>query len=321
MNDIKENNPSFSSYLESFYKAVVEQDFKTAMRLLDEISKFNTFLNRSLKETLITAMTQEALNRNSIEQNEKYTMDKIANLKEDGIVLFRNASAEVRRLAQKVVEESFDIKLTELNEKDIFLRYLPDSKIRMNYRDIVDDAEEAVRYRDFDTAIRLLRIALEGPNPTNYVYARLGLNYLKIDQLPLALDYLYIATELNKKSGRKEDFSDLIRRVQMNNYSYYGIRDMNQIIDLFSKGLSLDIILEGLKYNEEQKKIVRLIFAREYYTVGNTFLGDFYCQKVETSGNNSELVMRLLEEIKRDKAYFSHLMGVDYIPFGLLRKK
>lgn len=147
-------------------------------------------------------------------------------------------------------------------------------------------------------------------------------------QIPLAIDYLTIATDLSKKENVDFDFSDLIARLKGDipeedrkprfrmtqkdfDYSdvcdYYGIDNFSKINSfIIESGLDVETACEQLGLSLEEVDIIKLIYAREFYTQGSYDKGDIFLKSVEKSKNKTKKTKKVFEEVRKNKRFFQN---------------
>ena len=92
----------------------------------------------------------------------------------------------------------------------------------------------------------------------------------------------------------------------------YGIENIEEIATLISKGVTLDEICMKMQLSEEQKSIILLIYAREYYIQSNYKVGDRYLKEAEKIRSNSKYVKSLIEEIRKNKNFYKYKVDEEY---------
>lgn len=158
--------------------------------------------------------------------------------------------------------------------------------------------------------------------PQPYVFAHLGLAYLKTENKKTAIQFLTIATKMD---GSKFDFSEIIFNLQENipeedrktkvkisldefaQDRFYGIPNIEEIFNLIiEEGSDISSACTMFNLNAEQVTIVKLILAREYYMDNFDKKGDALIKEVEQSQNKTDLIISILEEVKRNKQIYKN---------------
>src|SRR5699024_2284453 len=96
------------------------------------------------------------------------------------------------------------------NKHQIVLRFKPYIDKYVDISTILKEGTAAYQSGDYDLCISKYRQLLEFGNPKSYVYAKLGLSYMKKSNKELAIDYLTVANELAKEEKINFDYTELI---------------------------------------------------------------------------------------------------------------
>ncbi len=256
---------------------------------------------------------------------------KLDEVYEKGIIVLKPMNDGRRKEIHNIVKNipdvvSFSIGASE--DRRVVLRFKPYIYEHIDIKQMTSIGNEAYKNGDYDTCINSYRQLLELKEPKAFIYAKLGLAYMKKFDKNTAIDYFTVATELSKKENGMYDFTELIAslnglisqedkkplvRMQTSDFKddideYYGIDGIDQVAKLISSGMTIEEACCNLRLNEEQKNIVTLIYAREYYAQEFYALGDQYLKKVERTKNKSKFVITLLEEIRKNKRFYKNRM-------------
>ncbi|MBQ7031497.1 MAG: hypothetical protein IJN13_03890 [Bacilli bacterium] len=182
-------------------------------------------------------------------------------------------------------------------------------------------------------------------NPKAFIFALLGIAYLKIKKKDKAVNYLIVATELSKiENDLRYDFTDLIDdltskpsnnpddekkpRFRMNVTEFkpeglkkFQIKNLKDILTtILLDNEDIDLVFEIYELSEEQSNIVRLIIARYYYSIKSFETGDKIFKVVERTKNKSEVVKNLLNEIRLNRQFYQYRENPDPVALVLSRK-
>lgn len=209
----------------------------------------------------------------------------------------------------------------------LVLRYRPLNKSFIPILDTLKAAGAAAKQGDFNTALKKYRDILELKKPEYFVYAKIGIIYLKMGNSLVARDYMIIATELSKQEDNRYDFTDLIDQLNKslaevniesetigaretedhnNELDYYGITDIENIIDWILSGTPMEEVFSIFELNSEEKLLVMLVIAREYYIEEKYSLGDIYLKAVENSYDKTSRVDSELKKIKANRNFYKN---------------
>lgn len=231
---------------------------------------------------------------------------------------------------------AFEIRFQE--ETIIFIkdvRFMED----FNYKAVTREADRAFTTHNTDKAIELYEKMLLLKKPSIHVYARLGLLYLSKNNIYQALIYLKIATGFSINTAHnKYDFTELIDKVlkkqqeendkdaksfvRMSEDSFkndleefnYDTR-INEVITLMKfHNMSLEEACLALNISEEEKNIISLYLARDFYAQNNLEYGDKLLKIVEKFQVKSERVKKLMQEIRTNRLFYKNRVDENYKP-------
>lgn len=249
-----------------------------------------------------------------------------------GIILLRPMDdARIDRIFE-MIEEYPDMTAFVIgsgSNQQVVLRYKPIIEEYVDTKNLINIGNQAYNDGNYDECIecylQLLQIFNE---PRAIAYSKLGLSYMKKCNIPLAIDYLTIATDLAKKEKADLDFSDLISRLKGDipqkdakpkfkmsqkdfDYSdvnnFYGIENFDEIDAIVSSSnLDVESTCMQIGMTPEQIDIVKLIYAREFYMQKDFVKGDLFLRSVERSKNKSPKTIKIFNEIKKNKMFYQN---------------
>jgi len=245
-----------------------------------------------------------------------------------GMILLKPMNDERRKRIQEMIKEYTDMvsfTIDNGNEKQIVLRYKPEINGFVDIKNLIQFGNQAYKQGNYDECIQNYLQILQFREPKTFVYAKLGLAYMKKHDKGRAIDYLTVATQLSKQEDGEFDFTELIAGlnglidkedkkpcIKMKTYdftndiqNYYGIENFDEITSyILECGLDVESACKNLGMTEEQTDIVRLIYAREFYSQGDYYKGDQFLNSVEKNKNKTKFVLKLFEEIRRNKRFY-----------------
>ena len=270
------------------------------------------YQDNKLINTLLKEINSE-LKKEFIEDKLKEILDfKIQSTYENGLAILDNVYSNKDQI-YNYIKKNNDIAILEINQ-EIILKYSPYPSKIINFDQIFNEGKIAYNNKDYSKCINLYRELLEQSSTNSYLYAQLGLAYMKIFNLENAITYLKVASMLNKKYDYRkliESLKDSLKQEQSFEFKpqlndYYGISNINDIFALLKQGNSIEDISKNLELNEEQLNLINLIIAREYYSIDNYYIGDIYLKKVLKSKNKTLIVKNILEEITQNKKFYKN---------------
>lgn len=273
--------------------------------------------------------------KNKDYDDNEFISQKLDELYEKGMILLRPMDLERRKGIHEIVKDipdvdSFSVGTQSSRQVVLVLRPYPDEDF--DFSSLAKDGNIAYKSGDYDLCIEKYRQILEFGNPKAWVYAKIGLSYMKKLDKDTAISYLTVATELSKEEESDFDFTELIGslnglisqedkkpRFKMTTndfendlYENYGIEYVRDIAELVSSGISFDEACESMNINREQKSIISLIFAKECYATENYTMGDKYLKNAEKDKNKTKFVNKLIEEVKRNKRFYKNRLNENY---------
>lgn len=327
-------------YIQEFYKALSNKQYSQARIYLDIICQ----ANKLGKPTIAVEHLVDALNEAEIVINSKQSgQNKFTQQNPDqafieakhqmllnghGIVLLKPMNEARRKNIHRLVERYPDMKSFSIGEgknRRIVLRYRPFLKEFISINDLINQGNDAYKQGDYQTCIDAYLKILQFGTPRSIVYAKLGLAYMKMKNMEEATSYLTVATQLSKKEKQRLDFTELILKingqlkseeikpvVEMTEDSFNSNSNSTQKIDILEKiteivmstGKSVESVGIDLGLSFEQINVIKLTFARSYYSQGDYQHGDLFVRSVEQTPEKSIMIMRLLNEIKLNKRFY-----------------
>lgn len=305
---------------------------------VEQISSVNSEVISSQSFIEETSMHKKEQSINKIEMDQSKNKDyddnefihqKLYDLYENGMILLRPMDSERRKGIHNIVRNIPDVVSFSIGSgttRQVVLRFKPYIDEYVDLKELSKVGNEAYKNGDYDSCINAYRQLLEFGEPKSFVYAKLGLAYMKKFDKNTAIDYLTVATELSKNENGMFDFTELIAslngliseeekkpRVRMSTSdfksdidNYYGIEQVEQVAELVSSGMTIDDACLNLGLEEEKKSIIALIFAKKCYAEENYTMGDRYLKKVEKTKNKSKFVNSLIEEVRKNKRFYKN---------------
>ena len=320
--------------------------------------------NHDVNEEAVKPSTQ-ALNNNST-QNKETTLVDLNDAK------LKKEERYIDKMHSKIVAHKNAMILDKMSEKEknrildlikkyddiiaicievygmyyVVLKYKENMNIYVNHGEVLELAIDAYQKKNYKLCVNLLLPIFNDYNKLNLKYCLyLGLAYLNLKKLDIAIEYLRIVTLLSKKYNYKYDFSDLINSLKpfksiyeekpivrgwlvnnksFNNDEYYGVANFLEINDYIVNS-NLDIVSACLELGFDKEKIllILLVYAREFYLQGWYNEGDQILKMVERSENKSTKILKVIDEIRRNKLLYQYrnLEEHQFLNLNLIVKK
>ena len=261
-----------------------------------------------------------------------------------GIIILKPMNSERRKLIHNIVSQYPDMVSFSIGaepNKQMVLRYRKASNEYIDIKKLVEDSKLYYRSGNYKKCIETNLQILQTNNPSAITYSRMGMSYLKLGNIEEAITYLTVATHISTVQGGKLDYSDLVVKLKytvdseddkpyfkMNEDSFkndlqenYGIKNLDEITAyIFENNLDVETACRELGVPSEQVNIIRLIFAKKYYSQGNYSMGDIFVRTVEKSKNKTPFTLRLLDEVRRNKKFYINRVVGSLTPLKLTLK-
>jgi len=249
--------------------------------------------------------------------------------KEHGIIILNPMTKERRKKIYDIANKFPNLdafSIGEGNVKQIVLRYKYFDKNK-NYNELLSLAKNAYYEKKYTECINYYLELMTFSYVKPFIYAKLGMAYLKNGNKLKAIDYFTVATELSKNDPKPFDFKDLITTIEcgmmpkdeqkpnfeikpsfFNNSDHnFDIPNFDQINNLaIELNLDIESTCEKLGMSNEQICLVKILYAIRYYTQGNYKQGDMFIKAVEQTPNKSLKVIKALEEVKAKKKFYTY---------------
>lgn len=339
MLDDKKNNTILTSVDEALEHSEISQPLCTPKpagytELEEQASR--QFVDPSAIQTVHLLQPQQKTKEIPPEKinSEKAFMDKKYKklLKRKSMILLDPMeSAEIDRILE-MIEDYPDMVafIVEVGRKQqVVLRYKPVGEY-IDVKSVINLGNQAYNDGNYKECIENYLKLLQNLNePKSNIYSKLGLAYLKNRQKPLAIEYLTVANALVKKEKLSFDYSDLIAELKgeiqrvkpqfkmtLKDFDYsgvdphYGIKNFTQINSYIAEsGLDVESACEQLGLTSEETDMVKLIYAKEFYTQGFEEQGDLFFRSFERSKHKTEATKKVFEEIRKNKRFYKNRQG------------
>ena len=260
-------------------------------------------------------------------QDEEFIDAKIADLKENrGLIVLKPMDNVRRKRIHDIVSHRKDAATFSIGNdtnRRIVLRFV--GNVYIPLKETIKIADEAYYRKDYETALRAYLDILGTNNPKTFIYAKVGLTYMKMWKIDKAIEYLTVATELSKQNNEAFDFSDLIASLDGTIEQHEKKPKVKFRLEEFSAedNFGVDRIDEMLTYKElnevdyeeaceqmgftyEEYLLSLLVLAKRAYENKQDDLGDKFLKMVERSGNKSKKVILKFQEVQKNKKFYKN---------------
>ena len=282
---------------------------------------------------------KEEIRKSRIEtEKNKYNEDFIEEcykqlIKEQGIIMLPFTYQQTGNNILEMLEgrENMVKFVVQLNgDKYIVLRYKPINRETIDVKDVFAQANEAFKSKDYHKSVELYSNLFNVfSKPSSFIYSRIGLSLLKIGKKRQAVPYLQMATAMAKKEEKDIDYTDLVESIRngvvdeeerkanvvmddsdFDYYSsdnYYGINNFDAINDyILLTGVDVETACLKFGLSKEDTDIVKLLYAREFFTRKEMKKGEQFLKSYEESENKTGKSKELHYEIVRKKKIYAN---------------
>ena len=203
----------------------------------------------------------------------------------------------------------------------------------LNYEDfdakaLISEAVDDYKNRNYAEALtKQIKILETNTKQNASNYAMIGLAYLKLFNIPKAIEYLTVANYLAKQENSDRDYGDLLLKLKgeideddikpkvvmkqadfkNDNAKFYGIKKFDELNSyICESGLDVETACRNLNMSDEQIDVVKLIYAREYYTMGNNKKGELFLKSYEKSKHKTRKTKSIYNYIQHNKKFYKN---------------
>lgn len=308
---------------ENVFEAIDNYNFELALYMccerndnldLNEDTSVMYILLKKINEDLGLINKEETP---TVEDGEEYSwlMDEVYR---NGLVLFYKDDSIYSKV-DEILNRYSSLKVF-YGDNYVAFKYSPVFVHLVDYKKIISEAEHYYNMNNLYSSLKSFRKILESKNPEPFVFARLGLIYLRLNKYSVASDYLRVATSLSSVF----DFAELLDLIDSNSYegefkpySKFSVRDFCNDIDKLKKNSKIRKCVESIvsgkcsldeinKLSCEEKQMATLAIAREYYHLGEYKKGDKVLRVFEKMEDKSREMLDLLEETRINKLFYKY---------------
>lgn len=190
-------------------------------------------------------------------------------------------------------------------------------------------ANRTYAHRDYQGSIDFYLQALKISQPKGGVYGRLGVSYLRNQELEKAINCFIIAEFLSQHKKKKKNYRGFLRYAEnllmeeedykpecivdistFDDSDYYGIDNFplidDYIMEMMNEGKSLEEACFSLNIGLQEINIIYLIYARRHYLAGLLHEGDALFLTVEKRKNKTKKVIDIMNEIRARRKFYQY---------------
>ena len=298
----------------------------------EPVKEVKTTTDKSNGEVVPSSQNEKVYKREFVkvtDEEEKFVRDKLELLNQNrGIIVLRPMDSTRRKNIHHIVERIKELNSFSIGSDDnrrIVLRH--NGCKYVDIKTVIKEADRLFYSKKYSEALELYLDILGTNNPKTFIFAKIGLTYLKMNNIENAIMYLTVATELAKVNNEDFDFSDLIASLDgtipehekkpkfkmkeeefVDDLSnYFGVEKFEEMYACATElGLSIEDACEQLEFTKEEYHLSLLLIARKYYSEGSYDTGDNYIKKLEKLDGKTKKVITKMEEVRRNRKFYVH---------------
>ena len=252
-------------------------------------------------------------------------------IKNKGIIILNSMSKERTNFILNEADKYLDMSVFTIvdgGKTRIVLKYneldYEDFDVKALITEAIADYKSG-RYKDnLDKQIKILETNVDQRSSN---YAMIGLSYMKLYDIDKAIEYLTVANYLAKEEKSTREYGDLILRLKgeidkkdikpfvrmqqkdfrNDNVKFYGIKNFEELNTyICESGLDVESACRSLNMSEEDIDVVKLIYAREYYTLGNKEKGELFLKSYEKSKAKTNKTKSIYKYLQQNKKFYKN---------------
>ena len=231
-------------------------------------------------------------------QDEEYIKELYERLLEQkGIILTKPFNNDRRQSIYEILKKYPNVRYFPIGDgekRQIVLRYKLISNKPNPVKKLLVEGDKAYKEKHYCRCINKYLAVLSIFNwPHPYVYARLGLAYMKIWRIDLAIDYLTVADYLYKRDNLDKNFTELLLRLKgtisfedSKSKTRFRLDEFEEPKDeinfdeinkyIIETGLDVETACRNIGMNPEEIDILKLTYAREYLKRGDNIQAESF---------------------------------------------
>ena len=257
--------PNFQSKNDTIKMAIKNNDFSTALQIINQNDNQNT------KDNLLYLSLVKVAKIITLEKNlQNLLMPKLVEVYHNDIVILDTMDKEKTRLfltLTKDIPELLSFTINVNQEERIVLQYNFSNPL-WKVKKLKQLADVYYNTNQYGAYINISRVLMPMLSKDFSFYLKTGLAYLKINNLEQAIKYLTIASALNKNLKLASFLNKLQQRLD-EQQEIEAMPEIYEVVHQLSLGMDFKDICFGLGLNESQIIYFKNILIREYESLNN----------------------------------------------------
>lgn len=250
-------------------------------------------------------------------------------IKNKGIIILKPTSKDRTDFILDEADKYIDMSVFPIvddGEIRVVLKYNDIYYEDFNIKSLIDEAMDDYKNGRYDESLKKqLKILETTPGKKSTNYAMIGLSYYRLFKKDKAIDYLTIANHLAKQENNPKDYGDFLLKIKgqiaeedskvfvkmkqsdfrNDNVKFYGIKNFDKLNDyICNSGLDVETACRKINMSDEAIDVVKLIYAREYYTLGNNKMGELFFRSYEKSEHKTKKTKSIYKYIQQSKKFY-----------------
>lgn len=235
-----------------------------------------------------------------------------------GISIFENITIEELTIIGEKLTNYKDINISFFEENGLNLVLRNKSLKSLAYNgdeEILGD--KAYENQEYTKSLNYYLKVLYSRHAKVDTYAKLGFIYYKLGNSKKSLDYFKVAKAFSKARKINGDYERLINVLEeqliydeemINSNDNFGLGDISYVRDFIAtSGLDIESACSLLRLNEDEIKILMLVFTKEFYCECDFEKGDQLLNLVIQKKENSPKIIKIINFLIRNKIHFNEI--------------
>lgn len=307
-----EININIKEFIDGFIISLARNEKRKSELYLNILEISNNLLKFKLP---ITEYYKVLNNPQNIEIDDNLIEEKHREMTEYGIAILENITLDKLAIIGQKLEKYKDINLLYYAEDGLNLilrNKLVQSSPCDEFEIVLGD--KAYENQDYEKSLNHYLRVLCSKHAKASTYAKLGFIYYKLGNSKKALEYFKVAKAISKDKNIIRDYETFIEvlsdqinydELMLNSNDNFGLGDVKDITDfIVTSELDIESACSLLRLNEDETKILMLVYAKDFYSEGNLEKGDELLNEVLQKENNSLEVRKLINFLIRNKNFY-----------------
>lgn len=332
----KKNEINTDNYIE----AISNNDFELALKLTEDYNIKNNFnFNQTPNYLLLRDICKVLRNiknykdyckENKVEAPEEeneLVKNKYDEIKKYGLVTIKcKTKNKIAKILKSLINYPGISSMVICDGKTLVLKYSPYIDSLSRVPELMKKANDLSNKKKTKEALEIYLEVLKCEGIKAITYSKVGLCFVALKNYSKAIEYLTIAMELGKKENQIYDFHALITRLEGKlleedikpHFSYkeskfnfcdkndnFGLGDLTDLTNSITEsGLDVESACLNLGIPKENIELIKLVYAKEFFSRGEEQLAEKFLKSVEQSDNKTPRIIKALKEVRNNKRMY-----------------